>query len=119
MYGITGSGKTHSMNGSTSNPGILPRCLDVLFNSIQECQTDRSVCKYYKFSNFMYSMPNILSCSYTKPQQMKKEESDRLRGERDQVKFIDLGFEQWIESKFERRQVAGFGKGKRRHRIVF
>ena len=48
-----------------------------------------------------------------------EEGSDRLRGERDQVKFIDLGFEQWIESKFERRQVAGFGKGKRRHRIVF
>ena len=29
------------------------------------------------------------------PQQRKKEESERLRGERDQVKFIDLGFESW------------------------
>ena len=27
------------------------------------------------------------------PQQRKKEESDRLRGERDQIKFIDLRFE--------------------------
>ena len=27
------------------------------------------------------------------PQQWKKEESERLRGERDQIKFIDLGFE--------------------------
>ena len=25
------------------------------------------------------------------PQQRKKEESERLRGERDQIKFIDLG----------------------------
>ena len=30
-----------------------------------------------------------------KPQQRKKEESDRLRGERDQIKFIDLIFERW------------------------
>ena len=45
MYGITGSGKTHTMSGSTSNPGMLPRCLDVLFNSIQDYQTERSVCR--------------------------------------------------------------------------
>ena len=32
--------------------------------------------------------------AYTKPQQWKKEESERLRGERerDQIKFIDLRF---------------------------
>ena len=29
------------------------------------------------------------------PQQRKEEESERLRGERDQTKFIDLGFEGW------------------------
>ena len=28
-----------------------------------------------------------------KPQQRKKEESERLRGERDEIKFIDLRFE--------------------------
>ena len=27
------------------------------------------------------------------PQQRKKEESERLSGERDQLKYIDLGFE--------------------------
>ena len=31
--------------------------------------------------------------AYTKPQQRKKGEKERLRGERDQIKFIDLGFE--------------------------
>ena len=31
--------------------------------------------------------------TYTIPQQRKKEESKRLRGEIDQIKFIDLGFE--------------------------
>ena len=29
----------------------------------------------------------------TKPQQRKKEESEKLRGERDQIKVIDLRFE--------------------------
>ena len=33
--------------------------------------------------------------AYTKPQQRKKEESKRLRGERDQIKFTDLVFERW------------------------
>ena len=32
--------------------------------------------------------------AYTKPQQSKKE-IERLRGERDQIKFIDLRFERW------------------------
>ena len=31
--------------------------------------------------------------TYTKPQQGKKEESKRLRVDRDQIKFIDLRFE--------------------------
>ena len=33
--------------------------------------------------------------TYTKPQQWKKEESERLREQRDQIKFIDLRFERW------------------------
>ena len=31
--------------------------------------------------------------AYTKPQQRRKEESEKLRGERDQIKFVDLRFE--------------------------
>ena len=37
-YGVTSSGKTHTMIGHANNPGILPRCLDVVFNSIGENQ---------------------------------------------------------------------------------
>ena len=33
--------------------------------------------------------------AYTKPQQRKEEESERLRGEGDLIKFIDLRFESW------------------------
>ena len=33
--------------------------------------------------------------AYTKSQQRKKEESEQLRGERDQIKVIELRFERW------------------------
>ena len=33
--------------------------------------------------------------AYTKLQQRIKDESKRLRGERDQIKFIGLRFERW------------------------
>ena len=33
--------------------------------------------------------------AYTKPQQRKKEESKRLRGEGDQIKFVNVRFEGW------------------------
>ena len=36
------------------------------------------------------------------PQQGKKEESERLRGERDQIKFTDLGFERWQVVRFRK-----------------
>ena len=42
--------------------------------------------------------------AYTKPQQRKKEKRERLRGKGDKIKFIDL--------RFEREQVVGFGKGR-------
>uniref|UniRef100_A0A0K0E7M4 Kinesin-like protein n=1 Tax=Strongyloides stercoralis TaxID=6248 RepID=A0A0K0E7M4_STRER len=33
-YGVTGSGKTHTIIGNSEDPGILPRLSDVLFNSL-------------------------------------------------------------------------------------
>ena len=35
-------------------------------------------------------------------QRKKKERSERLRGERDQIKFIDLGFERWQVVRFRK-----------------
>ena len=42
-------------------------------------------------------------------QERNKGESARLRGEGDKIKFIDL--------RFERGQVVGFGKGGRKQKI--
>ena len=47
--------------------------------------------------------------AYTKPQQRKKEESERLRGERYQIEFIDLIFEIW--------QIVRFRTARRRQEV--
>ena len=47
--------------------------------------------------------------AYKKPQQRKKEESERLSGGRDQIKFIDLRLEIW--------QVVRLMKARRRHNV--
>ena len=39
---------------------------------------------------------------YAKPQQRKKEESEKLRGERDQVKFIGFRLERWQAVRFRK-----------------
>ncbi|NXA36144.1 KIF23 protein, partial [Eudromia elegans] len=44
-YGVTGSGKTHTMTGSPGDGGLLPRCLDTIFNSIGPFQAKRFVFK--------------------------------------------------------------------------
>ncbi|XP_067941465.1 kinesin-like protein KIF23 [Watersipora subatra] len=42
-YGITSSGKTYTMTGDGQDPGILPRCLDMVFNSIKGVQATKYV----------------------------------------------------------------------------
>ncbi|KAA0196639.1 hypothetical protein HAZT_HAZT004295 [Hyalella azteca] len=44
-YGVTGSGKTHTMQGSAKDGGIVRRTLDVIFNSIGEWQSQRYMLK--------------------------------------------------------------------------
>lgn len=42
-YGITGSGKTYTMEGLKNDPGLIYRTIDFLFNSIGDRQTPRGV----------------------------------------------------------------------------
>ena len=41
-YGQTGAGKSHSMTGPRSDPGILPRACDLLFHFIEHKPGDVS-----------------------------------------------------------------------------
>ncbi|EDO32132.1 predicted protein, partial [Nematostella vectensis] len=40
-YGVTNSGKTYTIQGTAKDGGVLPRTLDVLFNSIQGREYNR------------------------------------------------------------------------------
>ena len=44
-YGVTNSGKTYTVQGGSdpSSAGILPRTLDVIFNSVDHLQSDNKV----------------------------------------------------------------------------
>lgn len=44
-YGITSSGKTHTITGTPQNSGILPRSLDALFNSIRDNRAQKFIFK--------------------------------------------------------------------------
>lgn len=51
-YGVTGSGKTYTMTGEPQDAGIMPRCLDVIFNTIANYQTKKFVFKPDKLNGF-------------------------------------------------------------------
>lgn len=51
-YGVTGSGKTHTMTGSPGQGGLLPRSLDMIFNSIGPYQAKRYVSESINLLNF-------------------------------------------------------------------
>ena len=55
-HGVTGSGKTYTMNGGVQEgtAGILPRTFDVIFNSIKDHQGDMKVCLLIDGSGMRY-----------------------------------------------------------------
>ena len=51
-YGVTSSGKTFTMNGKPSDIGILPRSIDVLFNTIKNYLAHKYVFRPDKLNGF-------------------------------------------------------------------
>jgi len=42
-YGVTNSGKTYTMSGTGEEPGLLPRVIDMIFNSMDKLQAKKYV----------------------------------------------------------------------------
>ncbi|XP_066575950.1 kinesin-like protein KIF20A [Amia ocellicauda] len=53
-YGVTNAGKTHTIQGSVQDPGILPRALDLIFNHIKGKQYEQMDLKPYLGSDVQY-----------------------------------------------------------------
>ncbi|KAM3955684.1 kinesin family member pavarotti [Aphomia sociella] len=51
-YGVTGSGKTFTMTGEPNNCGILPRCLNIIFKTINDYQAHKYIFKPDKMNMF-------------------------------------------------------------------
>ena len=64
-YGVTGSGKTYTMTGTTETVGIMPRCLDVIFNSVSGHQAERFVFKPDKMNGFEVQSEKDAENEYT------------------------------------------------------
>jgi len=53
-YGVTNSGKTHTILGTVTDPGILPRCLGVIFNTVGEKLYQGQLLKPKNYSEVRY-----------------------------------------------------------------
>lgn len=54
-YGATGAGKTHTMVGDPSQPGIMVRALNDLFHAVKQSE---------KASNYSVSYNTMIKCDY-------------------------------------------------------
>uniref|UniRef100_A0A0N5BBY6 Kinesin-like protein n=1 Tax=Strongyloides papillosus TaxID=174720 RepID=A0A0N5BBY6_STREA len=62
-YGTTGSGKTHTITGEPRNAGILPRAVDVVFNSLPN-PTER--CVFYPTSLNRFGIRSETEAAYAR-----------------------------------------------------
>ncbi|XP_045771069.1 kinesin-like protein KIF23 [Maniola jurtina] len=74
-YGVTGSGKTFTMTGEPHNCGILPRCLNILFKTINELQAHKYVFKPDKMN--MFDVQNEAEAMLERQQELHKFKSNR------------------------------------------
>ncbi|XP_045467433.1 kinesin-like protein KIF23 [Harmonia axyridis] len=51
-YGVTGSGKTYTLSGASSDPGIVPRSIHTIFNTIEGIQAPKFTIKPDKMNGF-------------------------------------------------------------------
>lgn len=52
-YDVTNNGKTYAVTGTRQDIDIMPRCLDVLFNSINDFQTKKFTFKLNRANKFI------------------------------------------------------------------
>ncbi|XP_029646158.1 kinesin-like protein KIF23 isoform X2 [Octopus sinensis] len=90
-YGVTGSGKTYTMTGTPVDQGILPRCLDVVFNTIEHHQAKKYVFEPNNQNGFRVQseadamaklQADIMPCPSVVPKTPKKDKCEFLKNPR-------------------------------------
>ncbi|CAB1349605.1 unnamed protein product [Coregonus sp. 'balchen'] len=118
-YGVTNAGKTHTIQGSQKDPGILPQALDVIFRRIKGRQYENMDLKPYLSSDAQYLGPDqVKQERNTKASvfALLKEFVDASSGERDRSLFaLWVSFyEIYNESVYDLLQASPTFKTKRR-----
>lgn len=73
-YGVTNSGKTYTMQGGSqqSSAGILPRTIDVLFNSIEGLQGSSKVSSTFDMLHHLHRFPFAVQARSIKRHRIKR-----------------------------------------------
>ncbi|CAD5113019.1 DgyrCDS2221 [Dimorphilus gyrociliatus] len=53
-YGVTNSGKTYTIQGDSTNPGLLPRSIDIIFNTLHDSIDKEPKIRPTMFSDVVY-----------------------------------------------------------------
>ncbi|CAG9771784.1 unnamed protein product [Ceutorhynchus assimilis] len=86
-YGVTGSGKTYTLTGDQNDPGIMPRCIDTIFNSIADYQAPKCVIKSDRMNGFEIQTEDdamhdrlqaVKSCFTKTPKTPRKGNGDKI-----------------------------------------
>lgn len=104
-YGVTGSGKTFTMTGEPHNCGILPRCLNILFKTINELQAHKYVFKPDKMN--MFDVQSEAEAMLERQQELHKFKSNRKNNSNPDLAMSDSDLTK-LEEVNEDNQYAVF-----------
>ncbi|MCJ1477912.1 hypothetical protein MMC13_006586 [Lambiella insularis] len=79
-YGMTGSGKTYSMKGLNSSPGIIPRAITDIFSYIRETPRREYLLRVSYLEIYNEKIYDLLSQDSSSPQAEIKLREDKTRG---------------------------------------
>lgn len=97
VYGLENCGKNHTMIGTPGDPGILPRCLDTIFNTIANCRARKSYFTSNKANGFKVNAEEDKETSDLQPSVNNKKKKNRVKRKekKDRIKektvFFNLG----------------------------
>ncbi|QDZ17621.1 kinesin heavy-chain domain-containing protein [Chloropicon primus] len=107
-YGITATGKTHSMEGTRDDPGIIPQTIQLLFHN-KTNEEEVSISMYEIYNENLYDMLNYTAAGSAKPRSLKLKEDGS-----GQIWIPGLS-QNLVETAEEARQTLINGLGYRKH----
>ena len=111
-YGMTGSGKTFSMYGSSSSPGIIPMSVTDIFSFIRETPQREFLLRVSYLEVYNERIVDLLSTTTTKPGQ--KEEEIKLREDSRRGVYAAPLKEEIVQSQSQLLRVIKQGDQRRR-----